>query len=81
MKTNIGTKERIIRFVVAVVLIAVGYFVLSSGWATAAYLLGAVLVLTAAFGFCPAYMACPTSFGVGKKAEARPASKSKKKKK
>ncbi len=80
MNTNIGKKERIIRFVVAVVVIALGYFVLSAGWVrTVAYVLGAVLLLTAAFGFCPAYMACPTKFG--KKAAAKPAAKKAKKKK
>lgn len=79
MNTNIGKTERIIRFVVAVVVIALGFFVLAGWMQTVAYVLGAVLLLTAAFGFCPAYMACPTKFG--KKAASKPAAKAAKKKK
>jgi hypothetical protein len=39
-----------------VILIAVGYFSdIPGGWAAVAYLVGAVAVVTAAAGFCPAW--------------------------
>lgn len=79
MNTNIGKTERIIRFVVAVVVIALGYFVLAGWMQTVAYVLGAVLLLTAAFGFCPAYALCK-KFKPAKTA-AKPAKKASKKKK
>lgn len=55
---NMGTADRIIRAIVGVVLL-VGVFAL--GWGTGwvhwlLALVGAVLVLTAGTGICPAYM-------------------------
>jgi hypothetical protein len=51
--------DRIVRFVVAVVLIAWGLFqwpvALSQPWPLIAVLLGVVFVITAVIGFCPIY--------------------------
>lgn len=80
MNTNIGKKERIIRFVVAIIVIAIGYFVLSAGWSIAAYIIGAAMLLTSVFGFCPAYMACPTKSVKAAKPAVKPKAAKKKKK-
>lgn len=56
MTCNLGAAERAIRIALGVVLIAVGYFAAIPGpWAIAAYVIGAVAVVTAAAGFCPAW--------------------------
>jgi hypothetical protein len=56
MKTNVGTVDRIIRILVAVVLVTL-YFtkVLTGGWAIAAIIVAAILGLTSLFGVCPVY--------------------------
>jgi hypothetical protein len=56
MVCNLGAAERVIRVGLGVILIAVGYFAAIPGpWAVAAYVIGAVAVVTAAAGFCPAW--------------------------
>ncbi len=67
MTCNLGAMERAIRLGLGIILIAVGYFSALSGAAAAAvYLIGAVAIVTAAAGFCPAWKlfginTCPKS--------------------
>jgi hypothetical protein len=51
MKTNVGTIDRIARFAVGLVLIALTVTGVIGAWGW----LGVVPLLTAAVGFCPAY--------------------------
>ena len=56
MITNVGTIDRILRVIVGVALIAfaTGYIVPATGWNWVGWI-GAVPILTAVFGTCPAY--------------------------
>ena len=56
MKQNESNVDRIIRAVAGVVLLFLGFGgILSGGVAVVADVLGAVLLLTGAVGFCPLY--------------------------
>ena len=55
MKLNESNVDRIIRAVVGVVLLALGFGVLSGIGAIVADVLGVVMLATAAIGFCPLY--------------------------
>ncbi len=56
MKINESKLDRIIRVVVGIILIALGLFGVVGGWLVwAAYIVGAILVLTGIVGFCPLY--------------------------
>jgi hypothetical protein len=56
MKLNESNVDRIIRAVAGVVLLFLGFGgVLSGGLAVVADVLGAILLLTGAVGFCPIY--------------------------
>jgi hypothetical protein len=56
MKLNESNMDRIIRVVVGVVLLFLGVSgVLSGGLAIAADVVGAIMLLTGAIGFCPIY--------------------------
>ncbi len=58
---NVGSADRMIRVIVGCVLIGLGYSsLLTGGAAMAAYVVGAVAVLTGVIRFCPAY----TLFGI-----------------
>jgi len=50
MKTNVGSADRIIRIIVGVVIIALG-FIFGSWWG----LVGIVPLVTGLTNFCPAY--------------------------
>jgi len=60
---NIGSTDRLLRLVVGIVLLAIGLLPMLGhpliaglgGWAWAVAAVGAVMVLTALFRFCPAY--------------------------
>lgn len=52
MKRNMGTTDRTIRTVAGVALLGLGY---AAGWGWIAYAIAAVLLVTAAVGFCPPY--------------------------
>ncbi|RMH69343.1 MAG: DUF2892 domain-containing protein [Gemmatimonadetes bacterium] len=51
MKHNIGTLDRVIRLVVGVVILAIGFY-FHSWWGV----IGIVPILTAIFKWCPAYL-------------------------
>jgi len=56
MKINEGKTDRIIRVIVGIVLLALGLFGVVGGWLMwAAYIVGAILVITGIVGFCPLY--------------------------
>jgi CBS domain containing-hemolysin-like protein len=57
MTKNMGTADRVVRSVVAVVLIAlIAGGQLTQTWAIVAAVVAAVFLLTSAIGFCPAYL-------------------------
>jgi Protein of unknown function (DUF2892) len=61
MTSNVGSMDRAIRFVLGVILIALGLsHILTSGMAIAAYCVGGIALLTGAIRFCPAW----TLFGI-----------------
>ena len=51
MKTNVGFIDRVLRVLVGCAILGAGYY-FKSWWG----LVGLVPLLTAAFGFCPAYL-------------------------
>lgn len=51
MKKNIGNIDRVLRVIIGCTVLGAGYY-FKSWWG----LLGLVPVLTAVFGFCPAYL-------------------------
>lgn len=67
MTCNLGRIEQTIRILLGVALLGVGYFAeIPTGGAIAAYVVGAVALLTGAVRFCPAWKllginTCPTS--------------------
>ena len=71
MTCNVGGTERSIRIVLGLVLIGVGVFAgLPEAGMYAAYVVGAVALVTGAIGFCPAW----SLFGVNT-CPAKPAAK------
>lgn len=55
MKQNEGAIDRIIRFLAAVILAVFTYWGLSGAWQIAAYVIAAILLITAITGFCGLY--------------------------
>lgn len=51
MKCNVGKTDRIIRFIVGAGIIAIGVY-LKSWWGA----IGVIPIITAAIGWCPAYL-------------------------
>ncbi|RME41003.1 MAG: DUF2892 domain-containing protein, partial [Caldilineae bacterium] len=49
---NMGSTDRIIRVVLGVILLAVGFFVLSGTWKIVLGVVGVILLVTAAIGWC-----------------------------
>ncbi len=56
MKPNVGQTDRLIRFVVGLILLLVGLFALSGVLQFILILLGAVLIATGVLRFCPLYL-------------------------
>ncbi|MDO8277935.1 MAG: DUF2892 domain-containing protein [Burkholderiaceae bacterium] len=52
---NVNAIDRIVRLLLAVVFLELAYFWLAGGWQIASYVAGAVMLATAAIGFCPLY--------------------------
>lgn len=57
---NENAVDRIVRLFLGLVLFLAGFFWLGGGWAIVAYALAAVMLLTAAIGFCPLYKVAGT---------------------
>lgn len=56
MSKNVGGADQVIRMVLGVVLLALGFLHVVSGvGAIAAYIAGAVALVTGVFRFCPAW--------------------------
>jgi Protein of unknown function (DUF2892) len=55
MTTNMGSLDRMLRAIAGLVLLYVSYTGMFSSWAWAGYVVGAVLLVTAAVGMCPLY--------------------------
>jgi len=56
MAANVGGAEKVIRIILGVALLALGWFgVVTGGWATGAYVVGAIALITGLVGFCPAW--------------------------
>lgn len=56
MKVNEGTIDRVVRVVLAVVLVAAGFFGTRGVWSIVLYVLAAIMLVTGAVGTCPLYM-------------------------
>ena len=53
---NMGTNDRIIRAIAGIVALLIAFLALDGGaWQIVLWVLGAILLLTAVTGFCPAY--------------------------
>ena len=63
---NISAIERFFRAFVGVIFLELAFFWVSGAIQVAAYVVGAILVVTAAFGFCPLYRI----LGIGRRASA-----------
>jgi hypothetical protein len=56
MAANVGGADKMIRISLGIVLLGAGLFHFVTGvWATGAYVIGAIALLTGVFGFCPAW--------------------------
>lgn len=55
MKTNESNIDRTIRVVLGVILLVAGFGALNGFWAIIADIVGVILLVTAALGFCPLY--------------------------
>jgi Protein of unknown function (DUF2892) len=55
MTTNMGSLDRVLRAIVGLMLLYLTYTGMFSSWAWAGYAVGAVLLGTAAIGWCPPY--------------------------
>lgn len=54
MNCNVGGADRIVRVLVGIALLVIGFVVPMSGaWQVAAFVVGAVLLVTALVRFCP----------------------------
>ncbi|GGD15485.1 YgaP family membrane protein [Aureimonas glaciei] len=58
---NVGTTDRILRLLAGIALAVYAYTSLIGTWAIVAYVVAAVLILTALVRFCPAYRLLGTS--------------------
>ncbi|HOH67062.1 MAG TPA: DUF2892 domain-containing protein [bacterium] len=55
MKQNEGVADRIIRLLLAIILAGLGSWSLIGAWQMAAYVIAAILLITAVTGFCGLY--------------------------
>lgn len=57
MNPNVGSTDRMVRYVLAVVFFVLALFVFAGVWKWIFALLGVVMVVTAALNFCPIWAA------------------------
>ncbi|HUG40749.1 MAG TPA: DUF2892 domain-containing protein [Longimicrobiales bacterium] len=69
MTINMGSADRAVRGAIGIVLVVLPLLdVFAGGWAIVSYVLGAVMIATAATSFCPLY----TLFGGSTRRKASP---------
>ncbi|RME76702.1 MAG: DUF2892 domain-containing protein [Chloroflexi bacterium] len=56
MSANVGGADRIIRIVLGIILAAAGFFVMSGTLGIVVGVIGLVLLVTGAIGWCPLYI-------------------------
>jgi uncharacterized membrane protein YkgB len=56
MKTNMGTVDRMIRFIVGLIMLILAFLILFGVWQIVLWVVGGILVLTAIVGICPLYL-------------------------
>lgn len=56
MKRNMGNTDRVVRAIIGIVMLGIGFGVLSGGAAIAVGVIGAVLFATSLIGWCPLYV-------------------------
>ena len=56
MTQNVGSTDRLIRMVIALVALTLGILFLSGTWAIVAFVLAGIMALTATVSVCPLYM-------------------------
>jgi hypothetical protein len=56
MKRNMGTIDRVVRAIIGIVMLGVGFGVLNGGAAIAVGVIGAVLFATSLVRWCPLYV-------------------------
>ncbi len=56
MKKNVGSIDKIIRFIVALVAIWAGYSLVSSPWNYVLYIVAIIMVITAFISTCPIWL-------------------------
>ncbi len=56
MKRNMGNTDRVVRAIIGIVMMAVGFGVLGGGAAIAVGVIGVVLFATSLIGRCPLYV-------------------------
>jgi hypothetical protein len=54
--SNVGGLDRVFRIVVGLVLIALGFFVLSGTWGIVVGIVGLIPLVTGLVGWCPLYL-------------------------
>ncbi|WP_198598341.1 YgaP family membrane protein [Mangrovicella endophytica] len=52
---NVGTADQVVRLILAAATVLVAVYTLAALWNWAAYVVAAILALTAIVRFCPAY--------------------------
>ena len=55
MSKNEGPIDRVIRVIIGLAMLYVGFFVMTGIWGTVVGVLGLVPLITGAIGFCPIY--------------------------
>jgi len=65
MKQNVGSADKIVRWLLGLIIIACGIY-FKSWWG----IIGILLILTALIGFCPAYLPFGISTRKGKNKES-----------
>jgi hypothetical protein len=56
MKRNIGTADRVVRFILGVAALVVSFLVPTLAWQIVLWVLAALLLVTSSTGVCPAYL-------------------------
>ncbi len=58
MKCNVGKTDRLLRIIIGLVILVIGYGFIDNNWVS---ILGVIILLTGVFRWCPAYLPCKIS--------------------